>query len=147
MPSQGIVFSAPNGKSIDVPFHKSKAIGNQSVGFVSKRLVFDKFLFEKANSTFVTIFQQVTITSVDKILKGYRITYNLLHGETIVVECSIVIGADGDKGITRKKLLNCNAVGKKSAIGLRAYYKGVTDMHAENFFELHFLKEVLPGYL
>jgi menaquinone-9 beta-reductase len=35
---------------------------------------------------------------------------------------------------------------KTSAVGLRAYYEGVTGMHPEKFVELHFLPEVLPGY-
>ncbi len=57
-----------------------------------------------------------------------------------------MIGADGDKGIARKQLLQQNAVTKTSSIGLRAYYKGVSGLHPQNFIELHFLKGVLPGY-
>src|SRR5690606_24967672 len=45
-----------------------------------------------------------------------------------------------------KTLLGNDTVSKTSAVGLRAYYKGVTDMHKENFIELHFLKSALPGY-
>lgn len=36
---------------------------------------------------------------------------------------------------------------KTNAVGLRAYYEGVTGLHQDNFIELHFLPEVLPGYL
>jgi flavin-dependent dehydrogenase len=36
---------------------------------------------------------------------------------------------------------------KTHAVGLRAYYKGITGLHPENFIELHFLPEMLPGYL
>ena len=147
LPSHGIAFSAPNGKLIDVPFPKSHLIDSQPIGFVSKRLVFDNFLFEKAHSPFATILQQVTITEIDKTTNGYSITYKNKDGELKIYTCSLIIGADGDKGITRKKLSNDNEVSKSSSIGLRAYYKGVTGMHAENFLELHFLKEVLPGYL
>ena len=147
LPSHGITFAAPNGNSIDVPFPKNKLIDDQPIGFVSKRVVFDNFLFEKAHSPMVTILQQVTIVKIDKINNGYSISYKQNDGELEICACSIIIGADGDKGISRKLLLNNNAISKSSAIGLRAYYKGVTGMHAENFLELHFLKEVLPGYL
>ena len=147
LPSHGITFSAPNGNYIDVPFPKSQLINSQPIGFVSKRLVFDNFLFEKAQSPFATILQQVTITEIDKITDGYSITYKEKNGDLKICNCSLIIGADGDKGITRKKLLYGNEVSKSSAIGLRAYYKGVTGMHSENFLELHFLKEILPGYL
>ena len=147
LPSNGITFSAPNGNSIDVPFPKNQLINSQPIGFVSKRLIFDNFLFEKAHNSMVTILQQVTIVSIEKTINGYKIIYKHKTGELATCTCSLLIGADGDKGISRKKLLNGNIVSKSSAIGLRAYYKGVTGMHAENFLELHFLKEVLPGYL
>ena len=147
LPSHGIVFSAPNGKSIDVPFPKNELIGSQPIGFIARRLIFDNFLFEYAKSPWATIHQQATITDIDKIENGYRITYKDTGSETKIIHCALLIGADGDKGITRKKLLKDNQVSKSSAIGLRAYYKGVTGLHTENFLELHFLKEVLPGYL
>lgn len=147
LPSHGIVFSAPNGKSIDVPFPKNELAGSQPIGFISKRLIFDNFLFEFAKSPWATIHQQATIIDIDKMENGYRITYKHTNSETKIIHCALLIGADGDKGITRKKLLKDNQVSKSSAIGLRAYYKGVTGLHTENFLELHFLKEVLPGYL
>ena len=147
LPSEGITFLATNGKRIDVPFPPNKIINNQPIGFVSNRLFFDNFLFKKAHSRVATILQQVTITEIDKTLEGYCISYTQKDGQLIKVNCFLLIDADGDKGITRKKLLNENAVSKSPAINLRAYYKGVTDMHAQNFLELHFLKEVLPGYL
>ena len=78
LPSHGIAFSAPNGKLIDVPFPKSHLIDSQPIGFVSKRLVFDNFLFEKAHSPFATILQQVTITEIDKTTNGYSITLRKL---------------------------------------------------------------------
>ena len=62
IPSHGIVFSAPNGKSIDVPFPKNELIGSQPIGFISRRLIFDNFLFEYAKSPWVTIHQQAIIT-------------------------------------------------------------------------------------
>ncbi|MDQ3071632.1 MAG: NAD(P)/FAD-dependent oxidoreductase, partial [Bacteroidota bacterium] len=30
--------------------------------------------------------------------------------------------------------------------GIRAYYEGVEGLHPENYLELHFLKELVPGY-
>lgn len=146
LPSNGITFSAPNGNSIEVPFPKNQLINSQPMGFVSKRLVFDNFLFEKAHHPMATILQQVTSIKIDKTVNGYNIIYKQKDGKTETCACTLIIGADGDKGISRKELLNGSLVSKSSAIGLRAYYKGVTGMHAENFLELHFLKEVLPGY-
>ena len=144
--SNGITFSAPNGNSIDVPFPVNKLVNGQPIGFTSKRLVFDNFLYEKAKGPMSTIHEQVSIIDIDKIDNGYRVTYKKNNGEPTTIECTLLIGADGDKGITRKKILKNNQVSKSSAVGLRAYYKGVTGMHKEDFLELHFLTEVLPGY-
>jgi flavin-dependent dehydrogenase len=33
-----------------------------------------------------------------------------------------------------------------NAFGIRAYYKGVQNMDTQNFIELHFVDELLPGY-
>jgi flavin-dependent dehydrogenase len=35
---------------------------------------------------------------------------------------------------------------KKTALAVRAYYKGVEGLHPQNFIELYFLEDVLPGY-
>jgi flavin-dependent dehydrogenase len=35
---------------------------------------------------------------------------------------------------------------KHFSAGIRAYYKGVSGMDKDNFIELHFLKDFLPGY-
>ena len=35
---------------------------------------------------------------------------------------------------------------KHHCAGVRAYYSGIKGMHEKNYIELHFLKEVSPGY-
>lgn len=149
LPSFGVTFAAPNGKAIDIPFATDKIIDGRPPGFTSKRIALDHFLFSKLQSPFATILQNITVSGVDRTEEGYAISYkdNNIQGSPLVTaHCSLLIGADGDKGITRKKLLEKDVLGKTSAIGLRAYYEGVTGMHEQNFIELHFLKEVLPGY-
>lgn len=146
LPSNGISFSAPNGKFIDVPFPRTQLINEQPIGFTCKRVIFDDFLFRKTHSPFCTVIQSANTTAIVQTSEGYNITFsNALH-ELKTISCKLLIGADGDKGITCKKILHENIVSKSSAIGLRAYYKGVTGMHKEHFLELHFLKEILPGY-
>src|SRR6202012_2731700 len=69
------------------------------------------------------------------------------EGTEYVISAPVIIGADGDKSMVRKKYLSEQTAPKTYAVGLRAYYEGVTGLHADNFIELHFLPEVLPGYL
>lgn len=146
MPSYGIVFVAPNGKALDIPYNPNRIPGEQAPGFTTPRMVFDNFLFEKLPSEYATIFQQSSVKGINR--ENGKVTINFVKdGQEYEVTAPLIVGADGDKSYVRKTLLNQNASSKAYAVGLRAYYTGVTGMHKENFIELHFLPEVLPGYL
>jgi geranylgeranyl reductase family protein len=148
LPSYGVTFVAPNGKALDVPFRMDKSTLQQPPGFTSKRIDLDHFLFQKLPSPYATILQGTAVRDIIKTNDGYDVIFQTeKQTETpLKISCKLLIGADGDKGISRKKLLNENEVTKTSAVGLRTYFDGVTGLHEENFIELHFLNEVLPGY-
>ncbi len=145
LPSYGVIFAAPNGKSIEIPYGYNKETHKHPPGFTSKRMVFDNFLFEKIQSPYVQIIQNATVNKIEKSDNGWTISYTQNNNKNTIIS-KLIIGADGDKGVSRKQLLQNNIVSKTSAVGLRAYYKGVTGIHSEQFIELHFLKDVLPGY-
>lgn len=147
LPSYGITFAAPNGRAVDIPFYTEKTKGQRPPGFTSKRLDLDHFLFQKTKSRWAALIQESQVSHIEKSDQGFRLTV-IKKGSAAPerLSCSLLIGADGDKGISRKMLLQDNKAGKTSAVGLRAYYQGVSGLHSENFIELHFLKEMLPGY-
>lgn len=145
-PSHGIIFVAPNGKPLHIPFNPNKQPGEQAPGFTTPRLVFDNFLFEKLPTQYNTIYQKAIVKSITRINGKVTVTF-LQNGTEHTVTAPLIVGADGDKSIIRKEFLSEHTTDKTSAVGLRAYYKGVTGMHQDNFIELHFLPEVLPGYL
>lgn len=145
-PSHGIIFVAPNGKPLNIPFNPNKQPGEQAPGFTTPRMVFDNFLFEKLPSEYATIYQKATINTVDRANNKVSVSF-IQGGKEYVVSAPLIVGADGDKSIVRKQFLKEHTTDKTSAVGLRAYYEGVTGMHNDNFIELHFLPEVLPGYL
>lgn len=146
MPSWGITFIAPNGKPLDIPFTTNRTAATKAPGFTVSRMVFDNFLFSKIASPYASVYQGATVTDIDK--KGDKVVVHMQHNNVeFSINAPIIIGADGDKSMVRKRFLSEHTTAKTSAIGLRAYYEGVTGMHHENFIELHFLKEVLPGYL
>jgi geranylgeranyl reductase family protein len=147
LPSYGITFAAPNGRAIDIPFYTEKTRMQRPPGFTSKRLELDHFLFQKTKSPWATVIQDSQVSHIEKSEHGYTLTFIKKQGGTPEqLSCSLLIGADGDKGVSRKTLLQDNRTQKTAAVGLRAYYEGVSDLHPENFIELHFLKEILPGY-
>lgn len=145
-PSHGIVFVAPNGKPLNIPFKPSTHAGELAPGFTTPRLVFDNFLFEKLPSKHTTIFQQSVVKSITREDGMVEVMF-LQNGVEHIVSAPYIIGADGDKSIVRKQFLPNHTTDKTSAVGLRAYYSGIKDMHPKNYIELHFLPEILPGYL
>jgi geranylgeranyl reductase family protein len=145
LPSHGIIFVAPNGKPLNIPYKPNRVPGEQAPGFTTPRLVFDNFLFQKLPSPHATIFQQASVKEIDRKEAGVRVVFTH-NNETIEVTAPLIVGADGDKSQVKKAFFNSAISPKAYAVGLRAYYTGVTGLHEEQFIELHFLPEILPGY-
>jgi geranylgeranyl reductase family protein len=146
LPSWGIKFVAPNGKHLDIPFSPHRTKETKAPGFTVPRLNLDNFLFSKMPSPYATIYQGATVTGILHTGNGAKV--ELTHeGAKHEISAPVIVGADGDKSIVRKQFLSENTSPKTYAVGLRAYYEGVAGMHDEHFIELHFLPEMLPGYL
>lgn len=144
-PTHGILFAAPNGKELDIPFAPSKYEGEIAPGFVAKRLTFDDFLFKKLPSDHAHIFENSSIEEIEHEQNKITVKFKQ-NGEQHTVTAPVIVGADGDKSIIRKHFINDNISEKAKAVALRAYYKGITGLHPQNHIELHFLPEIQPGY-
>lgn len=146
LPSWGVVFVAPNGKALDIPFRSLKSTQTYPPGFISKRVDFDNFLVEKFEDEFTNFQQDCVLEKVTKHERGYILDLNKAgHSEQIT--CDILIGAEGDRSEVAKQLAAYSKSDAHYCAGIRAYYTGVTGMHPQNYIELHFMKGVLPGYL
>lgn len=142
LPSGGLSFVAPNGKSLSIPFGKKP--DGFAPGFTATRLFFDNFLFKRLDRKFAKVLSPATLKSFERINGIWQLEIENEHGvEKFSAE--ILVAADGDKSIVRKKMGLREASVKTSAVGLRAYYSGVTGMK-DNQIELHFLPELIPGY-
>ena len=144
--SYGIRFSAPNGKYIDIPFDNSKDFKGKPPGFISKRIDFDNFLFKRTSSSFCEIREQHSLKSVKRIDNELELEIESSEG-TYKIITSQLISSEGDRSITAKTLGGYKMEPAHYCAGIRTYYEGITEMHEHNFIELHFLKEMLPGYL
>jgi menaquinone-9 beta-reductase len=142
----GVIFASPNGKALTIPFSPKNLPENHAPGFVTPRLIFDNYLFEKLPSPYVKIFQQASVKNINRT--AGKVTVNFVQDcKNYEVTAPLIIAADGDKSIVKKTFVNKKENEKAYCVGLRAYYKNVTGFHEKNFIELHFLPEVLPGYL
>ena len=146
VPSWGLKIVAPNGKALSIPFTDSRTKENETLCFTSKRIIFDNFLFEKTASPYCTVFQQSAVTSIVR-KEGMVTVHFTQNDQEHEVTAPAIVGADGDKSIVRKQMMPENASNKTYAVGLRAYYDGVSGIAPDNNLELFFLPELMPSYL
>lgn len=144
--SYGVRFVAPNGKSIDIPFKTDLNSLRNAPGFLAKRIDFDAWLAGKLDSSTCTLITEANVTTVDRKGDIIQISYNR-NGTEVTVAANLVVGAEGDRSIVGKSLSTIRKQNEHYCAGLRAYYEGVTGFHEKNFIELHFIKNVLPGYV
>lgn len=140
--SYGVTFVAPNGEALRVPF-QTKTEKKNAPGFISQRIDFDNWLIDKARSKKeIQLFEKTEI-------RDYRRENNCIVAESKdgkIFCAKIVIACDGAYSSFTKNIAGIKTESEHNCFGLRAYYKNVKGLDAENFIELHFLKEFLPGY-
>ena len=146
MPTHGALFFSPDGKSLSIPFSRKNVLPGHAAGFTTPRLTFDNFLFDKLATSFSTIHQNVSLKTIERTPGGLVKVEFVEVNHDVEVTAPLIIGADGDKSQVRKIFLNHDTSSKAYCVALRAYYKGVTELHRENYIELHCLPEVVPGY-
>ncbi len=141
--SCGIRFVAPNGKFMDIPFAAGDNGSSSKAGFLCRRIVFDNFLADKVKASGSIDFREdFTIDEVTD--KGEFIE---LTGPKGTLTARMVAGADGNQSVIASKLARRKPDKKNYSLGIRGYYEGVTDLHPQNFIELFFFRDILPGYL
>jgi menaquinone-9 beta-reductase len=141
--SWGVKFVAPNLKELRVPFKKDFDKNSRPPGFISKRIDFDNFLIEqvkKHNS--ITLLEGKQAERYERTEKGFKISFK----DQSEMNCRLLISADGAQSSFARTFGNIKVEHQHYSAGIRAYYKGVRGMDADNFIELHFLNDFLPGY-
>ncbi len=140
-----ITFGSPSNKQFDLYLNKSVKDQNEKKGFVIPRKVFDNFLFEKASSRSESRqgFKVTEIIKENNVISGI-IGVNK-NGKKESLYAPIILGCDGPYSIIARKLKLYNMDMMNTSVAIRCYYSGVKGLTDQ--IELHFLKEVKPGYL
>lgn len=135
-----IRFVAPNDKNLDINF--TVPTNPTTEAYVATRLEFDNFLFEevKAKKT-IDIFENHTVT--EATIHNDFISVTTDKGE---FRGKIGLGAGGAHSVLNKKLSNNKIDRKHYLAGVRQYYEGVDNFEESDNIELHFQKDLLPGY-
>jgi geranylgeranyl reductase family protein len=142
----GIRFVSPDVHILDVPFRVNyDPVNDPKQGFVSKRIDFDQRLIEEVKQREnVTLFEGVAIEEYEKTETGYRISSK---DKSLVIETRLLIIANGAHSSFSRHHAGLVKDEKHHAGAVRAYYRNVAGMHPDGFIELHFLKDITPGYL
>ena len=144
--SAGINFFAPNGREVSVPFRP----GDQDTarppdGYVLPRLDFDNLLIEEVRRQPLIEFREnCDVARTERTATGWL----LLDKEgREVAACRLLLVASGAQSEFARKVAGHPLEPAHHCAGLRAYYRGVRGLHPQHHVELHFLPELLPGYL
>lgn len=142
----GIRFVAPNLKALDIPFKPNYIKEEKSApGYVSKRMDFDNFLIEEVRRRDnITFYESTEVTSIKRSQRGYRISTK--GNNVLEVDSKLLIVANGAYSSFSRKQAGLEKDPKHYAAAVRAYYKNVKGLSADNFIELHFIKAITPGY-
>lgn len=144
LPSYGVTFVAPNGNALRAPFKPNASTNEAAPGFIAKRIDFDSLMLEKALAH-----PQVTFESGIG-LRSYTFIDGKWHcydkNKELQIISDFLIVADGAQSAFARQVANIQQEDKHFAAGIRAYYKGIRDLDEENYIELHFLEQFIPGY-
>jgi geranylgeranyl reductase family protein len=144
--STGIQFTAPDNTCLDIPFLLKNTKEQIPAGFVSKRIDFDNTLAGLIDNQYATLLTDTLLEDIEEIEDGLLVTIKQ-HGERKLIFTKMIVGAEGRGSIVAKKMARHTMEPAHYSAGIRAYYKNVSGMHEQNYIELHFLKELQPGYL
>ncbi len=143
--SWGVTFVASNRIGINIPYKPNyQKLENDPRGFVCKRIDFDNFLVDELKRCpNVQLIEGVNITKYDLQQDGYVLSDN--SGQ-FKIKTQLVIAANGAHSGFTKEVADIHMEPEHYVAGIRAYYKGIKGLDKDNFIELHFLKNMLPGY-
>ncbi|MCC5930198.1 MAG: geranylgeranyl reductase family protein [Cyclobacteriaceae bacterium] len=140
MPSFGVRFYSPSGEALDVPFTEKKS--GHAPGYIITRNDFDAFLASEVKKC-----KEV------EVLENMEVEHIHYHSEGYDIKCKkqifhsrFLVGADGAHSIVKRHLMPEKLDRKHHCAGVRVYYENISDMHPGQFIELHFYKELMPGY-
>ena len=143
--SWGVKFYGTKNNELKVPFKLNYDIEKDTApGFIASRFEFDNFLFNKAkNNPLIEIIENINLVNFKH---SEQTIVSSTKNHSFNIEANIVVAASGAYSKIAKDIMGFNVEDESNSLGLRTYYKNVSDLDNEGYIELHFLDEMLPGY-
>lgn len=143
--SWGLSIEGTKGNGFNIGYRgiydKTKDIPS---GFVCRRREFDNFLVEEMKrSPLVTFYDNTEIIDFQRNKNGWFLSDKSGKHQ---IQTELLIVADGANSRFARHIAGIDMDKAHFMASVKAYYRGVTDFHADNFLEFYFLKNFLPGY-
>jgi len=142
----GLKFVVPDLQELNLVFKNDTGVERPSPGLVATRMDFDDFLIrETRRHECIQMHEEVSIDHYEKTEEGYLLSNK---AKTFQVACKVLIVANGAHSAFTRHHAGLEKDNKHYAGGIRAYYKNVGGIDENSMaIELHYLKELVPGYL
>lgn len=147
LPSWGVTFVAPSGRSLRVPFSRNTGEG-QAPGAILPRMQFDNFMLDAVKRDGrVRVIEGTTAKQFERTNDGWTVDLVGQHLPHTRCHPELILDASGANSHFARHVGKLPMEPRHHCAGVRAYYQGVKDLDAQGFIELIFLEELLPGYL
>ena len=114
--------------------------------FTVSRFTFDEYLVNHVKQQESAEFwDQTKVLDYEKNKNGITLTVER-NGEPITIHCKMVVAADGDRSLFKKRVLGTAIDRTKMVAAIRTYYKNVKPINDNDQYEIFAFNEVLPGY-
>lgn len=134
----GVIFSSPNGKSVQIDFPQSSDRG--APGYCCRREIFDNMLFQHAKK-YATVMENTAVAEM-LVENGAVVGVKTQSGQEF--RAKVVVGADGAQSVVARKTGAVEIPKEHHCTALRVYYKNIKNLTPN--IELHFVNSILPGY-
>jgi geranylgeranyl reductase family protein len=140
---RGVHFFGPEHQKVTV---RAETMISDTMTEVAlcRRMDFDNFLYEEINNNqYIDIVQNKSVTDLHKNPEGI----DIICDEETFLRTKLLILATGSHHTLVHKLNGSRQTRKHQAAGIRAYFENIRGLSQEGYIELHYLKELAPGYL
>ena len=146
--SWGLLFEGTKQNRFDIEYRPFEDKTKETPsGFVCKRYEFDNFLVnEVRNCPHINFMENVEMIDFQPNTEGGDgwILKNKIGD--VIINTRLLLVADGAHSRFARHIGGIEMDPKHYMASVKAYYKGVTGFHADNYLEFYFHKDFLPGY-
>ncbi len=142
----GIRIVLPDrARAVDLRFKPAHYFGKDyPPGFTARRLDFDNWLADEVRQCArVQFLEDTNLTQFVRMPDGFVLSD---AAEQVRIRAGVVLDASGARSSFARHMAGIRHEAGHTAASVRAYFRNVGGFSEEKFIEIHYLKELTPGY-